>query len=116
MGRKLHLICNATGLIRAPDAVDWFKDGQRVHPSNDKWMGRVEILKHESFEGKFYVSELIIDHSKMEDSGHYVCRSTDLAVNSVKVHILNGRCSSKFTCTVFYKIGVKQAVGNVYIV
>lgn len=91
MGRKLHLICNATSSIRAPDAVDWFKDGQRIHPSNPIWSGRIDIVKHESFEGKYYVSELIIDHTQLEDNGHYVCRSTDLAVNSTKVHVLNGK-------------------------
>ena len=91
MGSELHLICNATGLVRAPDAVDWFKDGQRIHPSHEKWSGRIEVVKHESFEGKYYVSELIIEHSAMEDNGHYVCRSTDLAVSSIKIHILNGK-------------------------
>ncbi|KAH3741662.1 hypothetical protein DPMN_048387 [Dreissena polymorpha] len=89
MGTVIHLICNATGAYRAPEAVDWFYDGNRIHMADDRWKGRVEILKHESFEGKYFVSELIIDKSRLEDNGDYVCRSSDLAVNSVKIHILN---------------------------
>ncbi|XP_045216757.1 uncharacterized protein LOC123566576 isoform X2 [Mercenaria mercenaria] len=88
-GDKIHLICNATGTVRAPEAVDWFYEGNRIHPSNPKWRGRVEVLKHESFEGKYFISELIVDHSKLKDKGHYVCRSSDLTVDSLKVHVLN---------------------------
>lgn len=50
----------------------------------------MEVLKHESFEGKYFISELIVDHSKLDDKGHYVCRSSDLTVDSLKVHVLNG--------------------------
>ncbi|KAH3741669.1 obscurin-like isoform X2 [Dreissena polymorpha] len=89
MGGVIHLICNATGAYRAPEAVDWFYDGNRIHTADERWKGRVEIVRHESFEGKYYVSELIIDKSRLEDNGDYVCRSSDLAVNSVKIHILN---------------------------
>lgn len=89
VGDKIHLTCNATGSTRAPDAVDWFYEGNRIHQSNPRWQGRVEILKHESFEGKYYISELIIDHSTLEDKGHYVCRSSDLTVDDLKVHVLN---------------------------
>lgn len=88
-GEKLHLICNATGAVRAPEAVDWFYEGNRIHPSNPKWRGRVEILKHESFEGKYFTSELIVDQSQLDDKGSYVCRSSDLTVNSITVHVLN---------------------------
>ncbi|XP_060598029.1 MAM domain-containing glycosylphosphatidylinositol anchor protein 1-like isoform X2 [Ruditapes philippinarum] len=88
-GEKIHLVCNATGASRAPEAVDWFYEGNRIHPSNPIWKGRVEVLKHESFEGKYFISELIIDHSKLKDKGHYVCRSSDLTVDSLKVHVLN---------------------------
>ncbi|XP_052795591.1 uncharacterized protein LOC128228352 isoform X7 [Mya arenaria] len=89
MGSLLHLICNATGALRTPEAVDWFYEGNRIDQSDSRWQGRVEILKHESFEGRYYVSELIVDKTDMGDNGDYVCRSSDLAVNSVKVHILN---------------------------
>jgi len=91
MGSPLHLVCNATGALRPPETVDWFYKGSRIEQSDVRWDGRVEILKQESFEGKWYVSELIVDKTYMDDSGDYVCRSSDLAVNSVKVHILNGR-------------------------
>lgn len=89
MGSPIHLICNATGSSRAPEAVDWFFEGNSIHPSNPRWRGRVEILKHSSFEGKYYISELIVDKSRMDDKGHFVCRSSDLTVSSIKVHVLN---------------------------
>ena len=90
-GEKIHLICNATGSTHTPKAVDWFYEGTRIHSSDPRWKGRVEVLKHESFEGKYFISELIVDHSRLKDKGHYVCRSSDLTVDSLKVHVLSGR-------------------------
>lgn len=89
MGSPIRLICNASGTLRAPEAVDWFYEGNSIHPLNPRWRGRVEILKHSSFEGKYYISELIVHKSTMEDKGHFVCRSSDLTVGSIKVHVLN---------------------------
>ena len=96
-GGRIHLRCNATGVSRAPEAVDWFFEGNRIHPSNPRWRGRVEVLKHTSIEGKYYISELIIDQSKIEDKGSYVCRSSNMDVDSLKVHVLNGKHLSYFT-------------------
>ena len=88
IGSQIHLSCNATGDGRSPVAVDWFFEGNRVHPSNPRWRGRLEILRRTSYDEKYYISELIIDRSRMEDKGSYVCRSSDLMVSSLKVHVL----------------------------
>ena len=90
MGNQIHLLCNASGISRAPEEIDWFFEGNRIHPSNPRWNGRVEILKHTSIPGRYYISELLIEQSSMADQGSYVCRSSDLNVNSMKVHVLNG--------------------------
>ena len=93
MGSQIHLMCNASGLSRAPEEIDWFFEGNRIHASNPQWKGRVEILKHTSIPGRFYISELLIEQSSMADQGSYVCRSSDLKINSMKVHVLNGEYS-----------------------
>lgn len=90
-GEKIHLVCNATGSARAPEDINWFFDGRRIHPANAEWQGRVEITRQRLFEGKYFISELIVEHSTIEDKGDYVCQSSDLTVDSVKVHVLSGR-------------------------
>ena len=91
MGQQIHLLCNASGINRAPEKIDWFFKGSRIHPSNPRWKGRVEILKHTSIPGRFFISELFIEQSTIADQGDYVCRSSDLIVNNLKVHVLNGK-------------------------
>ncbi|KAL3866923.1 hypothetical protein ACJMK2_044170 [Sinanodonta woodiana] len=90
---KIHLTCNATGADHAPDDVDWFFEGNRIHTSSPRWRDRVEVLKRRPIPGKAYISDLIIRRSTMADQGSYVCRSSDLSVNSIKVHVLNGKLS-----------------------
>lgn len=85
----IHLICNATGVERAPEDVDWFFNGNSIHTSDPRWYGRIEVVKHRPLPGRSYISELIIHLSTLEDQGNYVCRSSDLSINSINVHILN---------------------------
>ncbi|XP_060591281.1 zwei Ig domain protein zig-8-like isoform X2 [Ruditapes philippinarum] len=87
----IHLVCNATGVNRAPEDVDWFFNGNKIHTTHPHWYGRIEIVKHRPLPGRSYISELIIHLSTMEDQGNYVCRSSDLNVNSMNVHILNDK-------------------------
>lgn len=96
MGQQIHLLCNATGITRAPESIDWFFKGSRIHPSNPMWKGRVEILKHTSIAGRYFISELFIEQSTIADQGDYVCRSSDLIVNNMKVHVLNGKYDLKY--------------------
>lgn len=95
MGQQIHLLCNASGINRAPEKIDWFFKGSRIHPSNPRWKGRVEILKHTSIPGRYFISELFIEQSTIADQGDYVCRSSDLIVNNLKVHVLNADTDNK---------------------
>lgn len=88
--RDIHLVCNATGVKRAPQEVDWFFNGDRIVPTQPHWYGRIEILKRWPSLCCSFISEIIIHQSTLADQGNYVCRSSDLSVNNIKVHILNG--------------------------
>ncbi|KAK3584854.1 hypothetical protein CHS0354_027596 [Potamilus streckersoni] len=85
----IHLTCNATGVERAPDDIDWFFQGNRIHTSNPKWQNRIQVLKKKPIPGRSIISELIIQGSTTKDQGNYVCRSSDLNFRSVQVHVLN---------------------------
>ncbi|KAK3608966.1 hypothetical protein CHS0354_029306, partial [Potamilus streckersoni] len=87
-GRDIHLICNATGEGIAPEDVDWYFKGEKIVPTNTAWLNRATILKRKPIPGNFYISELIIKRSNRQDGGSYVCRSSDLKVSSINVHVL----------------------------
>lgn len=95
MGSQIHLVCNASGISRAPEKIDWFFKGNRIHPSNPRWKGRVAILKHTAIPGRSFISELVIKQSTIADQGDYVCRSSDLKVTNLKVHVLNADTDNK---------------------
>lgn len=92
----IHLKCNATGVERAPDDIDWFFNGNKIHTTHPRWYGRIEILKQKPIPGRSYISDLIIHLSTMADQGNYVCRSSDLSANNMKVHVLNGKSRTLF--------------------
>ena len=92
----IHLKCNATGVDRAPDDIDWFFNGNKIHTSHPRWYGRIEILKQKPIPGRSYISELFIHLSTMADQGNYVCRSSDLSANNMKVHVLNGKQCNRY--------------------
>lgn len=106
MGSQIHLVCNASGISRAPEKIDWFFKGNRIHPSNPRWKGRVAILKHTAIPGRSFISELVIKQSTIADQGDYVCRSSDLKVTNLKVHVLNGKYLSRwiFSMSPFYRL------------
>ena len=84
----IHLKCNATGVDRAPDDKDWFFNGNKIHTSQPRWYGRIEILKQKTHSRAFsYISELLIHLSTMADQGNYVCRSSELSANNMKVYV-----------------------------
>ncbi|XP_052217692.1 peroxidasin homolog [Dreissena polymorpha] len=86
---NIQLTCNASGVDRAPDDIDWFFDGTKLTTSHPHWYGRLEITKHRPLPGLSYISEITIQHSTLGDSGNYVCRSSDIEVDSLTVHVLN---------------------------
>lgn len=88
----IHLLCNATGSERAPESVEWFFKGNKILTSHGNWWyRRTEIVNHIPLPGRSFLSELYIHNSTINDHGNYVCRSSDLEISSLMVHILNGK-------------------------
>ncbi|KAK7116484.1 zwei Ig domain protein zig-8-like [Littorina saxatilis] len=85
-GDPIHLICNATGGSQIPEDIDWFKDGSKIDTRRKNH--QVVITKFRSIEQQALISELIIDHSRMRDSGTYICRSSEKEIDSLKVTVL----------------------------
>ncbi|XP_052794919.1 V-set and immunoglobulin domain-containing protein 1-like isoform X2 [Mya arenaria] len=86
-GDQIILTCNATGELYPPEDIDWFKDGSKIKPNQFKG---ISIAKFRIAETKTLHSQLEIDHSSMDDSGNYICRSSELAITDKSVIVLNG--------------------------
>ncbi|XP_076465541.1 lachesin-like isoform X2 [Babylonia areolata] len=85
-GDSIHLICNASGARGPPENLDWFKDGIKI--TADGWR-HITIDKFRVHNTRTLVSVLDKRYSDMRDAGTYVCRSSNLGVTSLKVHVLN---------------------------
>ncbi|CAC5378255.1 unnamed protein product [Mytilus coruscus] len=95
--QRLNLTCNATGTLRAPEAIDWFFDGNLIDEKKKKWRNRVVVsnfIPEDS--GRSCISQLTVERVQFEDAGIYVCRSsapsinTDVETTSINVHVLGG--------------------------
>ncbi|XP_071103721.1 zwei Ig domain protein zig-8-like isoform X2 [Haliotis cracherodii] len=96
-GDPIHIVCNATGSVNPPQDLDWFKDGIKITPDAHQ---KITIEKFQSLPTKTIVSVLQLKHSNMNDAGTYVCRSSNLDITSIKVHVLNaGSLNVKRTST-----------------
>ncbi|KAK3097210.1 hypothetical protein FSP39_007524 [Pinctada imbricata] len=84
-GQPIVLTCNASGPI-TPDDIDWFKDGKKVRSSAE----HISIRSIRNAETKTLYSTLKIKHGEMTDSGTYICRSSDLEIESHNLMVLNG--------------------------
>ena len=82
------LQCNATGEYYPPDEMDWFRNGERL--SSQRHRG-VRITKQYSISKRTFTSVLVVDRADMADQGTYVCRSSNMQISSIKVHVLNGK-------------------------
>lgn len=87
-GEAIRLSCNATGVLHAPEDVDWFFQGLKIQSSVQD---EIIITKFHSPETKTLISTLEIERSKMKHSGMYICRSTDLTIKSHNVQVINGK-------------------------
>ncbi|CAL1528011.1 unnamed protein product, partial [Lymnaea stagnalis] len=87
-GDPIHLSCNTTGQAEAPEDLDWFKDGIKLTPDG---LQQIKIEKFHVHATRTLVSTIVVKHSRMEDAGTYVCRSSNLSMTSTKVHVLNGK-------------------------
>lgn len=85
-GETIRLRCNATGAATPPDAVDWFKDGIKLHSDSKR---PIQITKQFTISKKTITSELSIRHANMKDTGTYTCRTSDLQVTSENINVLN---------------------------
>ena len=85
-GKSLELVCNATGKPHPPRDVKWYKNGNPI--DSDANQG---ILITKKIETRVLISVLVIKHSKMGDSGDYICRSSNGDAGSVSIHVLNGK-------------------------
>ena len=85
LGSQIQLMCNATGKPQPPHDVEWFKDGEKINSN-----AQTGILITKKIETKVLISVLVIKHSKIDDNGFYICRSSNKDVGTIKVHVLNG--------------------------
>ncbi|GFO07701.1 protein cepu-1 [Plakobranchus ocellatus] len=83
---QLRLMCNATGGESLPDEIDWFFKGEKL--STDDAKG-ISIVKQVNLMDRTIHSVLKIKSAQMTDAGSYVCRTSDLQVNSAQVEVLN---------------------------
>lgn len=88
-GKKLVLTCNATGEMFPPEDIDWFKNGEKIKQNQNRG---ITIAKFRIAETKTLHSQMEIDKADMDDKGVYICRSSDLAITSTSVIVLNGEC------------------------
>ncbi|KAL5004630.1 hypothetical protein ScPMuIL_018086 [Solemya velum] len=91
-GDPIKLVCNATGVDHPPDDVDWFLNGNKII-GNTK--DKIFITKFRTASTRTLHSELEVKHSRMEDSGTYICRSSDLAITSHHLTVLNANSNAE---------------------
>ena len=77
-----------------PEDIDWFKDGQKIKESERRG---ISIAKFRIAKTKMLHSQLEIDKADMSDKGVYICRSSDLAITSTNVFVLNGELMIQIT-------------------
>jgi hypothetical protein len=113
-GDPIRLSCNASGVQQMPEDVDWFFKGLKIQSSVQQ---EIIITKFHSPETKTLVSTLEIERSKMNNSGIYICRSTDLITKSLSVMVINGKCFHCFTFTFisFSKCGLKTIIPLIWL-
>ncbi|KAK6179595.1 hypothetical protein SNE40_011916 [Patella caerulea] len=85
LGEHVVLTCNATGGHLIPEEIDWFKDGNIIHTEYDQ---SVRINKKVDLKARSLISELIVERSKVSDSGTYICRSSNEDIKSLDVTVL----------------------------
>ncbi|CAG5134035.1 unnamed protein product, partial [Candidula unifasciata] len=83
---QIHLICNATGLEHPPDYLDWFLNGNKLSMKNNN---KISIREFVSITSRTIVSILEINDAQLSDSGMYVCRTSNLQIESMRVTVLN---------------------------
>lgn len=96
LGEPIILLCYINGVTRAPEDIYWYKNGERIVPSSHKWSDRAEITKR--IEGRKFISTLTIQPSTLGDIGVYVCRGSELSINSMRVEVLSSKYHQDKNC------------------
>ncbi|KAH3840936.1 hypothetical protein DPMN_114395 [Dreissena polymorpha] len=84
-GDTIRLVCKVTGTSDIPQDVDWFRNGHLLRSISNK----ILISKETSMARRKLDSVLEVRYSKLEDSGEYVCRNSEILIASQKVIVLN---------------------------
>lgn len=84
-GEPIVLTCNSTSSSIAPDAFDWFKNGNKVVLTNNDNI-KIEHSQHK----RTLISTLTIRRSTMDDAAMFICRNSNLDVAQFQVHVLDG--------------------------
>lgn len=88
LGDPIRLQCSSTGDRYIPEDIDWFKNGDRINRGR---YPHIWISKFRNLEAGSLVSELTIHHATTADSGMYICRSSEEAIDSIRVTVLVGK-------------------------
>ncbi|KAH9489683.1 hypothetical protein Btru_056313 [Bulinus truncatus] len=75
-----------------PDEIDWFKGGDKIDSTKYR---HVTIDKYQSMADRSFISELIIDHSSLSDTGDYICRSSTDDIANLRVTVLHAESPNK---------------------
>lgn len=86
LGSPIRLICNATGHHRAPDDIDWYRQGLMIESNS-----RAGVAVSKKTTQRVLMSMLVIDSSRMTDAGEYTCQMSTGEAASIDVHIVNGQ-------------------------
>ena len=70
-GSSIFLLCNAKGKKYPPDAIEWYKNGERLTTFD-----KIIIKDHVAQNAGVLTSSLEIKNAKPEDNGTYICRAT----------------------------------------
>ncbi|GFS02220.1 protein CEPU-1 [Elysia marginata] len=88
LGEKIELTCNASGGKVIPVEIDWFKGGDKIDTGEEQYQ-HVLMVKSQFMASKSFISTLIINHSKLSDSGNYICRSSRNDIANLMVTVLH---------------------------
>ncbi|KAJ8304019.1 hypothetical protein KUTeg_017602, partial [Tegillarca granosa] len=83
-GEPIVLTCNSTSNSIAPEALDWFKHGNKVVSTNND-----NIKIENSIHKRTLISTLTIKRSTMDDAAMFICRASQLDVAHFQVHVLD---------------------------
>ncbi|KAG8265786.1 hypothetical protein J6590_086833 [Homalodisca vitripennis] len=84
-GSNVEFTCVASHLDLSDENITWWREGllvqEGVSYKSEKWFRGIE-------------STLVLHHAQHLDSGNYTCSVNNLALASVFVNILNGKCDN----------------------